>query len=286
MNETSPEQRKRWYRFFPEGSLEFLVATRVLAVILLLAMLVMRDLQRPLILTALVGVLWWDYALVLWWAMQLRLDLDLLAGGRTSGIRRWSLAIKAFLPSIVAACALAPWPSAYGFVVKVMPGLAAQGGAQSAAYQRVSMIGFVLAAAAYVLFAVLAHRALQHIKFGKPLWTALALIPGLHWFSLHRIATDLETQIRAQQARRGHEAPHPAGSTSMALADVTWALCVLPWLLVMVISLARAWPGGGGQGAVAVLPFCGMIMAAVFAIADLAALERVQRHFLPLAREQ
>jgi hypothetical protein len=285
MNEVSPELRKRWYRHFPEGSLEFLVATRVLAVILLLAMLVMRDPQRPLLLTALIGVLWCDYALVLWWAIQVRLDLDLLGGRQTPRPRRWLLAIKAFLPSIVAACALAPWPSAYGFALKLVPGLAAQGGPNSPAYHRLSFIGFALAAVVFVALVLLAYRTLQRIHLGKSHWTALSLIPGIHWFALHRIAADLETDIHEQQARHTHAKPHSTGSTSMAAADVTWALCILPWLFVIVITCVRAWPGSTGQGPAAVLPFCGMLMAAIFAIADLAALERVQRQFVALARE-
>jgi hypothetical protein len=232
-----------------------------------------------------VGVLWCDYALVLWWAIQVRLDLDLVAGGQPSCPRRWALALKAFLPSIVAACVLAPWPSAYGFAARIMPGLAAQGGPQSSAYHRLSLIGFAIAAIAFVAFAILAYRALQGIRLGKPLWIVLAFIPGIHWFAFHRIAADLGTRIQEQQAQRTPDKPQPTGSTSMAAADVTWALCALPWLLVVMITIIRAWPGSGGQGPIAVLPFCGMLMAAVFAIADLAALERVQRQFVPLVRE-
>jgi hypothetical protein len=223
---------------------------------------------------------------VLWWAIQLRLDLDLLAGGQALPVRRWSLAIKAFLPSAVAALTLAPWPSAYGWVVKVVPGLAAQGGPHSPAYQRLCLIGFIVAAVAFVVLVLLAHGTLQRYRVGKPLWTVLALIPGLHWFAMHRIAADLEIEIRERQTQRGHVAAPPAGSASMATADVTWALCAVPWLLVIVVSVVRAWPGGGGQGPIAVLPFCGMLMAAVFAIADLAALERVQRQSVLLVREQ
>ena len=109
------EQRKRWYRYFPEGSLEFLVATRVLAVVLLLAMVVMHDVQRPVILTALIGVLWFDYVLIVWWAICMTLDLDLLAGqnptASETAARGWVIGLKACLPSVAAAFGLATWPA-------------------------------------------------------------------------------------------------------------------------------------------------------------------------------
>ena len=265
------EQRKRWYRYFPEGSLEFLVATRVLAVVLLLAMVVMHDVQRPVILTALIGVLWFDYVLIVWWAICMTLDLDLLAGQEPTApetaTRGWLIGLKVCLPSVAAAFGLAPWPTLPVLRRALLPGLT---------------VGRALALVLFVVLAVVAQRTMQRIRLGKPFWTALALIPGLHWFALHRIAAGLEARIdhNAQPAQAQSAPPSPS-SVAMSAADVTWVLCMLPWLVVLVLSVARGWPGGFPAS---VFPFCGMFLAAVFGIADLAALERVQRHFTRMIR--
>jgi len=49
-------------------------------------------------------------------------------------------------------------------------------------------------------------------------------------------------------------------------------------LIVLAVAIVHGWPSKP-------LPLCGMSFAAVFAVADLAALERVQRHFVHLVRE-
>jgi hypothetical protein len=53
---------------------------------------------------------------------------------------------------------------------------------------------------------------------------------------------------------------------------------MLSWLIVVAVAIIHGWPGKP-------LPFCGMLLAAVFAVADLAALERIQRHLVHLFRE-
>jgi hypothetical protein len=143
-------------------------------------------------------------------------------------------------------------------------------------------VGRVLAIVLFVVLVLVAQRAMQRIRLGKPIWTALALIPGLHWFALHRIAAGLEARIdQYTQPTPSESAPRSPSSVAMAAADATWVLCMLPWLVVLVLSVARGWPGGFPGSA---FPFCGMLLAVVFGIAELAALERVQRHFTRLIR--
>ena len=270
MSETNLAQRQSWYRYFPEGSLEFLVATRVLVIILLIAFIVMHDLQRPIIVTAIIAVLWFDYVLVLWWAIQVRLDLDLLAGRAESNTKRWVLGIKTFLPSVVVAYSLAAY---------MMPGLAGLGRPSSSSHQQLVFIVYGVAAVLFVILAVLAYRALMRIQLGKSIWIALLFVPGLHWFAIHRVAGELGRHI--DELRKQQSGSEVSSSVSMALADVTWALTLLPWLAVIGIATVR----GTGGGSVFIFPFCGMLLGALFAIADLAALERVQRHFVHLTRE-
>ncbi len=278
MSETSLERRKRWYHHFPEGSLEFLVATRVLGLVLLLSLLVVTDIQRPVVLSVLVGVLWCDYALALWWAIQTSLDLDLLAGRPAPTGKRWVLGSKALLPSIVVACAIAPWPSAYILIGRIVPSLARQGGVHSETYEGLSLVGYAAAAVLFLVFAAIAYRVLRRIGLARAPWTALLFVPGAHWFAMHRIAVGLHHRIEEKPAdRAGAESPLTLAA-AMALADVTWALCVIPWLALFVVAMVRGWPSVW-------LPFCGMLLAAVFAVADLAAIERVQRHFVQRVRE-
>ncbi len=279
MSETSIEQRKRWYHHFPEGSLEFLVATRVLAIVLLLALLVVTDIQRPVVLSVLVGVLWCDYALMLGWAVQTSLDLDLLAGQSVPPVKRWAFGLQVFLPSVVVACTVAPWPSAYLVIGRIMPSLARQGGVRSETYGQLSLVGYAAAVLLFLVLAAVGYRALRRIGLGGALWTALLFVPGMHWFAIHRIAAGLHRRIEASLASSDKTSSMSVPAASMALADVTWALCVVPWGVIFAVALIRGWPSVWG-------PFCGMLLAAVFAIAELAAIERVQRHFVHRVRQQ
>ena len=228
-------QRQRWFRFFPEGSIEFLVATRVLALLLLLALLIVgkREMQLLAAVVALTGVLWLDYALIAPWPMLLRYYQPGLLPG------------EAFVT-----------------------------------------VGRGMLVVLFIVLAILAQRALQRIRLGRPLWTLLLLIPVVHWFAMHRLIVGLEARIREHEQTDSPEARDQAadsGTLAIALADVTWVLAVLPWGHVVIFPLAQGnWPAEFPQAAA---PFCGVPLAAVFAVADLAAMERVQRQFTATLRK-
>jgi len=78
MDNTVLSQRQRWFRAFPDGSIEFLLVTRLLVVFLLLGLAAMRESQRPMVLMALAVVLMADYAIMIWWSLQTVADLDCL----------------------------------------------------------------------------------------------------------------------------------------------------------------------------------------------------------------
>src|SRR5437868_8574771 len=82
-------ERRRWFSFFPEGTLEFLVVTRVLALLLMGTLIIVPSTQRPAVLVALAAVVWADYALLTWWLVHVSADLhDLFAASATIGDRR------------------------------------------------------------------------------------------------------------------------------------------------------------------------------------------------------
>ncbi|MBI4580907.1 MAG: hypothetical protein HY718_14460 [Planctomycetes bacterium] len=272
MNSELLIERRRWFRVFPEGTLEFAIITRVLALMLLMALGIVTGAQRPLVITALVGVLWSDYVLLVWWAVQVAMDLEMLTGQprpADAPRRRAIVGVTVLLPSVGAVIAVLPWGRVFAFL-----GIGASG--VSRALPLVGAIAFVAAL-------VPACRALRGVRLGAGHWTALVLVPLVHWFALHRIAGGLDTRIQQQLRERG-EPPQSLRSAGAALlaADVTWVLSILPWAVVVVVSLARGWPSGGWSR---FGPVCGTILAAVFAIADLAALEAVQRQMVRLVRK-
>jgi hypothetical protein len=230
----------------------------------------MHEVQRPVILTGLVGVLWLDYVLMMWWAVQVALDLAVIEGqGTTSASlnKRWLIGVMVCLPSVAAAVGLAPWPRLAFLQTRVAGEWTLQ--------QTIALVLFIL-------LAIAAHRALQRIRLGRSLWTALALVPGIHWFALQRIVADLDQRIyRQHQACRPDEAGH-FSSAARALADVTWVLCAVPWVVVIAVAAAKGWPDSLPMRGV---PFCGLVAGVLFGVANLAALERVQRHFLRLLQE-
>jgi hypothetical protein len=270
MNGDMLVERRRWFRVFPEGSLEFTIITRVLALILLMALAVVGGTQRPLVVVSLTVVLWVDYALLVWWAVQVAMDLEEVVNRPAEDTpgRRAIIGIQAVLPSVAAVAALAPWgrmlaTSAVGSVapLRSLP---------------------IVAGLAFLVLLVPAYRALRKIGVGSPLWTGLLLVPILHWFALHRIAADLDRRIDGQLRTMGQEKASRRPGMALAVADVTWVLSVLPWAIVVAYSLIRGWPSGG---AFKLGPVCGTALAALFAIANLAALEGVQRQIVTLIRK-
>lgn len=268
MHDTILEQRRRWFRFFPEGGIEFAIVTRVLMVFLLLALGVVRDTQRPAALTVLLLVVWLDYALTLWWVVQMAVDLDDLrldptGSGEQARRRRIRLGFIVCLPSVAALIALAPWPGLL-FKNPVMRDAAAG-------------IVPLVCGIAYLALTSLAVRSLRKLRIGSTVWTVLLLVPVLHWPALHRVLGTLWERLRLLEQSRGQTVQPPSGALSAA-ADALWGLALLPWLVVIVLQVVRdRWPS-------MFLPTCGAILAGLFMIADLAAMERLQRHFVAALR--
>jgi hypothetical protein len=266
-------ERRKWFRVFPEGTLEFMIITRVLALLMLIALAVVGGAQRPFVLVGLAGILWVDYALLLCWVVQLAMDLRCASDGQgahDTPRRRTTVAVQAILPSMAAVTALMPW----GSLMRVVTGNPSP-----------ALAAMISAAAAIVFVALLwpAYRALRSIELGSPIWTILFLIPLLHFFALHRLASGLDARIHGQLRSRG-ERVEPTHSASMAViaADVMWVLTILPWAVIVGIVLVNGWPA---HSAFKIGPVCGTMLAALFAIANLAAMESVQRQIVTLIRK-
>lgn len=266
-------ERRKWFRVFPEGTLEFLIITRVLILLMLLALTIAGGSQRPFILTLLVGILWVDHALLVCWGMQVAGDLQIISTGDSSRDenamrRRGALGALVLLPSVAAAVALVPWATLF----KVL-------GYKASLAQAATAIAIVMFVATFVP----AYRILRRLNIGSPLWTALLLVPVVHWFALHRIAAGLDARVQDELLARAVPAdklrsPGPA----LLLADITWVLTVLPWAIMLAVVLARGWPSNTLFTAGSV---CGTVLAAAFAIANLAAMEAVQRQIVSLIRK-
>ena len=275
MSENSLEHRRNWYRFFPEGSIEFLSVTRVLALLLLLSLAIVPNTRRPAVLVALAIVLWIDYLLILWWVVQLATDLNALfaqplPGAKVLRRRRIGAAILGALPATAALFILAPWPH---FLTT-----------SEAARLAMTRVTVPIFCVLFVALAFVAHRALQRIQLGRPQWTLLLLVPIFHWFALHRLLTSLHARVRQRSQASGKLTDDdPGRGPAVIIADVTWVLSVLPWgILVILTLMAGEWPRTMPYSAT---PGCGTILAAPFAIADLAAMENLQRRFVALIRK-
>ncbi|MHC4795589.1 MAG: hypothetical protein ACYTF1_03005 [Planctomycetota bacterium] len=276
MSGNSLSQRREWFRYFPEGSIEFMLVTRVLTLFLLVALSFVRETQRPIVLMALLIILWIDYLLILWWAVQMATDMDYLfrdSPPTNEELRRkriWA-GVMGGLPSIAALLILSPWTEVLdriGVVEESRP--------------------WIMVPALLILFFVCVYfgqRALQKIGLGPAIWTFILFIPVLHWFAAHRLLQTFQTRLDRRMQERGQLEMEESGIKPLVLAsDITWFLTVVPWGIILVLSLlSNFWPVGFPY---VVLPICGIIMATVFALTETAAMENLQQRFVSLLRKR
>jgi hypothetical protein len=271
MSQDGIAEQRRWFRFFPEGSIEFTIITRVLALILLLALAVVSGTQRVPVLLALSMVLWADYMLTLWWLIQMASDLNALAAASppsAAELSRERLRIGAMvtLSATAAFLMLAPWPAVaparppLGFVARTLP---------------------IAMYVVYPITVVLAWRSLRTLALNRPGRTFLLLVPIVHWIALHRLMGDLEARLKHGADEKPHDTGSSSGdlSTMLIAADVVWVLGVLPWLVLYVLALA-----GGDLSRIGLV--CATMLSGLFAVIDLAAMESLQRRFVGALRKR
>ena len=255
--------RRAWFGLFPEGSVEFLLPTRILLVVLLLAMAGVHETQRSKVFLALCLMLWADYSVVLWWTIQAAADLcglESLTGRAQFISSRLRAGILVSLPSAALFLLFAPWQE---LVFESAVTIAT-----------VSRITTPLLLVLYLLLLFPGLRVLKQLGFGSTLCNLLLLVPLVHWFALHRLLTQLRRRIHTLNGATGHEGP----ALAIPLADATWVVGMLPWIMLLAIAAVR-------QNWFRLVVPCGALLAAVFSVADVAAIEGVQRELASLLRK-
>lgn len=273
MSQDSLEQRRSWFRFFPEGSLEFVVVTRILVILLMLMLMIVKGTQAPFILLVLFGTLWIDHMLTLSWTVQLATDLSAFTeetlpntGQTPVGVGKALLIVS--LPITLAFAAIAPWPEI------LLPAGAAR---QAAGGILKPLLGLASVAGLFPAF-----RQARRLQLGSAVWMVAYLLPLIHWVGIHRLLSPLDKKILERFRSRPASDESGPGAVAAA-ADVLWIISVLPWLVAAILALSRgslASSGTAGQ----LTYVCGAMLFGVYSIVDLAAMEKVQRRFLRLIR--
>ncbi len=273
MNSNGLEHRRNWFRFFPDGTLEFVVVTRVLAVLLMVLLFVVRRTQQAPVFLGLCGMLWIDYLLTLFWIIQLATDLRSLSSDPSTGTpdssasRVRTLLVMA-LPATLAFAVVAPWPQ-----------LILSPGPMQAAVTRLLIPALALA---FLLSLTMAYRRARGLALGSAVWSFVILVPLLHWLGIHRLLGGLHDRMARFSGRQASAEDSGAGVSATA-ADVLWIITILPWLLLILLTVVQ---GAGAAGAMThrVVPVCGAMLFGLFSAVDLAAMEKLQKRFVRLIR--
>lgn len=272
MNETSVQERRQWFLHFPEGSIEFFLVTRVLLILLLLVLLVAGQQHHAYVLLALAGMLWFDYALALWWAVQMATDLDSIRQPITADRAYWRRLrgiTVALLPSIAFFLLISPWPD-----------LLSEVASERMAIRRAAL---PLIGTAFIVFMFLAQRVLRGLGVGSAVWRCLLLVPLLHWFSLHRWILHLDTEVnRLVDEKNKQRLAGSSPGAAVSLARWAWFPGILPWMILLPAqAFGASWLSESLFKGAAV---CSLVFTCIFVVADTAAMENVQRKFVTMMR--
>lgn len=272
MNDSSMQERRQWFFYFPEGSIEFFLVTRIMLILLLLVFIVAAQQHYAYVLVAMAGILWIDYALALWWAVQMATDLQGIRQPTTADQayhRRLRVIVIGLLPSIPFFLLIAPWPN----------------WVSTAASDR-TMIWRItlptLGLTAIVLIAI-AQKALRDLGVDSTIRRCLMLVPLLHWFTLHQWIIRLDRELnRLAEEKNDIQLTRSDPGAVVTLSRVMWFLGVLPWLILIPGRMCDIpWLSASMFKGAAV---CSLVFTCIFAVADTAAMEAVQRKFVTLLR--
>ncbi len=259
-------RRRLWYHYFPEGTIEFLLVTRVLALLILAALAVVHGTQLDMALIALGLLLLADALIIQWWGVQIVTDLSDLKSQESSRLaarRRLRAWVLAALPALIMVVTLLPWS---GFVI-YDPAMRARVNAW------IPLIGVPLYLAALVP-AVLGLRA---IHYGATAWCVCWLIPGIQWWALHRLIGDWQARIDQSLGSRRKETEPPSTGTVL-FVDIMWVLAMLAVAGLFLVGTLRTEGLQGGGPRLLIIAGTGLV--ALFAIGQVAVMENVQRRFL------
>lgn len=272
MNDSSVQERRQWFFYFPEGSIEFFLVTRVMLILLLLTLVVVAQQHYAHVLLALAVMLWTDYALAFGWAVQMTTDLDAIRRPITADQayrRRLRSIVVGLLPSIPFFLLISPWPNLLSEV----------------ASERISLwrIAVPIMVSSYIVLLFLAQRVLRDLGVGSIVHRCILLVPLLHWFALYpwMLQFDRELNRLAEEKNDPHLTRSGPGA-AISLSRFSWFLGILPWMFLLPARMFGVpWLNGSLFMAAAV---CSLLFTCVFAVADTAAMENVQRKFVTLIR--
>ncbi|NLX14709.1 MAG: hypothetical protein GXY44_13805 [Phycisphaerales bacterium] len=272
MNESCVQERRQWFMHFPDGSIEFFLITRVLLILLLLVLVVAPQQHHAFVLLALAGLLWVDYALTLWWIVQIATDLD---GIRHSVIadhaywRRLRSITVTLLPSIVFMLLISPWPN-----------LLSEVASERMAIWRIAL---PILGPLFLLLLFPAQRVLRGLGLESILGRCLMLVPLLHWFALHHWMLQLDKELnRLALETKQQQLTGSGPRAAVSLTFWVWFPGILPWLIILPAwAFGASWLSGLLFKWVAV---CSLVFTCLFMIADTAAMENIQRKFVLIMR--
>ncbi len=262
-------QRRQWFSFFPEGSLEFLVVTRVLALLLAGTLVIVPSTQRPAVLVALGAMVWLDYALIMWWLLEVAGDLrEVFApSARPAGHERLRTGMIVLIPSVLAFLLLAPWAQ---FLIR-----------RASTRGPLLMVLVPVLSAAYLASLPLAYRRLKRAGLPGGVWTVLLFVPVVHWLALHRLLKPLHARVRDRAIEQGLPVSSETGAGAAAgAADVLVVVCAVFWVLWGVLLAA----GRSGGGLLSLVQAASIGAGCLLAVTQVAALEYLQRRFVALIR--
>lgn len=268
MTEPTLPQRRLWFRYFPEGSIEFTIVTRLLIFLGLLASAAVgTERIRYYFMVATCGALWLDYMLTLWWLIQVQADLRDFAPGQgkseTTAPPRTTALFFCAIPSIIFFLIVAPWPT-------VLIG-------SFQTRELIQRVGLPILAVALIVAVFAAQKVLSRYEIKPGLWRTLFLVPIIHWFALHRLIPALHNQIADQSGPESDEIRKDAPDTALIIADITVVPAIALWLVPLALMISRGvWPS---HPLVNILPVCGTLLLTVSLITELAAMEHTQSRF-------
>lgn len=261
LREARLAEQRRWFRYFPEGPLEFLAAVRFLWILGLFVVPVVSGFLRIYAALALAFLLSADAALAAWWLAQIAFDRDVWTGRRTWNPREARRRAVALTLGVLAAHGLLFLVAiTFGRLpfdwVRVHPGAVS-------ALRSILIVLYV----AVVPVTIVAGRAAG----GRTGLVCLLPVPFLHWLAVRRLARCIGADLAADvTARTGRPAPFSTGA--ILTAEALWILLVP--VLAANLWGAFLWTRPSWQA------ICSGIIIAVAGVADVAAVESVQQAYL------
>lgn len=258
-------ERRQWFRSFPDGTLEFIAAVRVLAIVAMFVLPIGGAALRGYCSAILGAMLLADAAMSAFWLAQLASDRRILLEGRT---QRGNEAIVAAVLTLL--CHAALLLAAAMLLRLPIPMLRLRPEAMKVA-------GWALLAAYALLGMATWYVVSRTTGTRKRAWSLLVAVPLLAWPATRRIAYETG-EIFAAWTAANAASPAKLPRGGFVAADILMCL-----FLLAVLATARhpsTWAHMGFGPAAAALLF------GLAAIADMAALEHAHHAYLKYIRTQ